>query len=39
MRVRIEWQRPLFSLYRGGNLLLELRIWPITVEYWHRGAR
>lgn len=39
MRVQIDWRRPLFSFYRGENLLLELRVWPITVEYWRKDAR
>jgi hypothetical protein len=39
MRVRIDWQRPMFSFYRGENLLWELRVWPFTVECWHREAR
>lgn len=39
MRVRVEWNWPLFSFYRGDNLRLELRVWPVTVEYWRPDAR
>ncbi len=39
MRVWMHWQRPLFSFYRGDNLLFELRVWPVTVALWHRDAR
>lgn len=39
MRVRIDWQLPLLSLYRGDNLLIELRVWPVTFAYWHKDAR
>lgn len=39
MHLRLHWHRPLFSIYRGENLLLQLRVWPVTFEYWHKDAR
>lgn len=39
MRVRIDWRGPLFAFYRGDNLLVEMRVWPVTIEYWHKHAR
>jgi hypothetical protein len=38
MRIKIDWRGPLFSFYRGDNLLLELRVWPVTIEHWHVDA-
>lgn len=39
VRIYIDWKPPLFSFYRGENLLLEVKVWMIHFEWWHREAR